>query len=478
MKKAKNSRSKAGSRSSKSSTVFKNYTDAVRFLLELTNWEVVRVVRKNTPPFKLNRIKALLDGLGNPQNQIKFVHIAGTNGKGSTVAMLSSMLQSCGYTIGTFTSPHLTDIRERIQVNGNMISRAEFLSMANIIADEARSQGIEEELTFFEAMTAMAFQYFADQAIDLALIETGMGGRLDCTNVITPILSMITQIDLDHTSVLGSTLPEIAREKAGILKKEVPSLMFTQGAEVEDVIREGAEKVGSPLQVVNKDIEFSSRFCATPDLGPHTRVCLYSRTTRLEHLPVPLPGEHQASNCGLALAAIDILKSNGFDCPENQLTDGLASTVSPGRMTIAWQRPQTLLDGAHNPSSLKALMRCIGAHVPYDSMICIFGCCMDKDVDAMLEQINLGADKVIFTRATLNPRAACPEELQKRFSEISGKMSQVANNLEAALDLAGRAVTREDLICITGSFYLVGEALKFFQARERRELTSQVPSYA
>jgi dihydrofolate synthase/folylpolyglutamate synthase len=183
-------------------------------------------------------------------------------------------------------------------------------------------------------------------------------------------------------------------------------------------------------------------------------------------VPVPLPGEHQAANCGLALAAIDILKGFGFDIPEENLTAGLAATKVPGRMELVSHRPRILCDGAHNPSAMGALMRCVGAHVPYDSMVCVFGCCADKDVGEMIDKLNLGADKVIFTRASATPRAADPEDLQKMFQERSGKMSQIARTVPEAVEMAVRGVSREDLVCITGSFYVVGEALKYLSERK------------
>ena len=196
-------------------------------------------------------------------------------------------------------------------------------------------------------------------------------------------------------------------------------------------------------------------------MGPHTRVCYYTKTMRIEHLPVPLPGEHQAMNCGVALAAIECVRAAGFNCPENLITGGLSKTKVLGRMELISDRPRVLVDGAHNPASLNALMRCVGAHVPYDSMVCVFGCCQDKDVGEMLDKLNLGADKVVFTRASSNPRAADPVELQKLFQERSGKMSQVARTAGEAIQLAMRATSRDDLICVTGSFYVVGDAMKF-----------------
>jgi dihydrofolate synthase / folylpolyglutamate synthase len=440
----------------------------------------MRVVRYTDDTFKLDRMRQLLAKLGNPHEQFRSVHVAGTNGKGSTTAMLAAMLQECGYAVGLYTSPHLVDLRERIQINGVMIEKADFTELMRQVAEAAakldgKSDG---EPTFFELVTAVGFLYFAERAVDIAVIEVGLGGRLDSTNVIRPEATIVTSIDFDHTKLLGNTLAEIAREKAGIFKKDVPAFVFESEASVERTFAEVATAVGAPLKIVNKDIEFSSRFCSTDDLGPHTRVCLYTKASRLEHLPVPLPGEHQAGNCGLALAAIDHLKTVGFDCPEEKITAGLAKTKIPGRMQLVWDRPRVLVDGAHNPASMSALMRCVGAHVPYDSMICVFGCCADKDVPTLLDRVNLGADKVIFTRAQSNARAADPEELQRLFMERSGKMSQIARTLPEALEMATRAVSREDLVCVTGSFYLVGETLKHlahFDRSKGGKITAAVP---
>ena len=445
-----------------------NYNAALRWLHDRTDIERQRHVRYSDDAFKLDRMRNILAKLGNPHEQVKTVHVAGTVGKGSTVAMVASMLRACGYVVGEYTSPHLVDVRERILVNGRMVGKPTFTELMKKVAKAALKAG--EEPTFFEVMTAAALKHFADEAVDIAVIEVGLGGRLDSTNVITPEVSVVTTIDFDHTKLLGNTLGAIAREKAGIFKKGVPAIVFDPPSEVDKAFREIAEKAGADLRVVNKDIEFSSRFCTSEDLGPHTRVCLYTKTSRLEHLPVPLPGEHQSSNCGLALAAIDVLRSRGFECPEDKVARGLANTRVPGRMELVRDRPRVLVDGAHNPISVQTLMKCVGAHVPYDSMVCVFGCCADKDVGLMLDKVNLGADKVIFTRASTTPRAAAPEDLQKMFAERSGKMSQVARTLPEALELAIRAVSREDLIVVTGSFYLVGETLRLLsQEREKAE---------
>ncbi len=421
--------------------------------------ERMRLTREMRDRFKLDRTVALMKALGDPQNEFRSVHIAGTKGKGSVASMTASCLEACGYTVGLYTSPHLVDVRERVLLNGAMMSTGEFSRLVDNVASAAKKVETRHgPATFFELMTAMAFLRFAEQAVDIAVVEVGLGGRLDCTNVLTPELCAITAIGKDHTQILGDTVEQIAREKAGIFKKGVQALTMEQTKPVLEALRQCAETAGAPLAVLGKDIEFSFRFEASPDLGPHRRVCVASSRTGFEHLAVPLPGEHQAHNCGLALAILDRLRDRGFETPEPAVARGLARTRVPGRMELAWTKPRILLDVAHNEDSIAALIKAIGGHVPYDSMVMIFGCSADKDLDGMLAKVALGADKVIFTRAANSPRAADPKELQRRFTAMSGKMTQVAETLPDALNLAARAVSRGDIICVTGSFYIVGEA--------------------
>jgi dihydrofolate synthase/folylpolyglutamate synthase len=439
------------------------FTKALRFLETLTDYERLRIVRYNTTNFDLDRMRHLLKRLGNPQEHFKAVHIAGTKGKGSTCAMIANMLQANGYKVGLYTSPHLVDIRERIVVNGAMIPHSDFsrlIRMVEPIVMRARPMP-----TFFDVITSVALKYFAEQKIDVAVVETGLGGRLDSTNVLKPEVTGITSISKDHMAQLGHTLPKIAEEKAGIFKPGVPAITVAQTPEVEAVLQRHAAKVGAPFDVTGKSIEFSYRFEATRMLGPHNRICLTSANSKFEHLAVPMMGEHQAINCGLALAVIDKLKTRGFSINDSKAMEGLSKTAMPGRMEIISTNPRVLVDGAHNASSLDALMKAIGQHIPYDSMVVIFGCCSDKDVPGMLERITSGADKVIFTKVD-SVRTANPDELAARYVELYGKMAQVARTLEEALAIANRAVTREDLICITGSFYLVGEAKKYFAAKQ------------
>jgi dihydrofolate synthase/folylpolyglutamate synthase len=318
--------------------------------------------------------------------------------------------------------------------------------------------------TFFEIMTAAAFLHYVEQEVDFAVIETGLGGRLDSTNVIKPEVCGITSISFDHMQQLGHTLDKIAEEKAGIFKSGVIALSAPQPPAVKRVLRSVAQRVGADLRILGDDVEFSYRFESSRTSGPHTRVCLSTPTTRIDHLQVPLLGEHQAHNCGLALGIVDVLRSKGFRITEQQAIDGLAKVRIEGRLEMIRETPpRIIVDAAHNAASVNALMRAIGQNIGYDSMVVIFGCSSDKDIDGMLTQLQRGADKVIFT-STGTPRSADPHDLLLRFQEKSQKMAQVAPNPLEAYRIASHCVTREDLICFTGSVYLVGEAKKLHTA--------------
>src|SRR5262245_7520493 len=442
------------------------YTKAMRFLATLADYERMRIVRYTSQNFDLDRMRTLLRKLGNPQDHFRSVHVAGTKGKGSTCAMIAAMLEGNGYKVGLYTSTHLNDIRERIQIDGQMISHDQFARLVKMVMPMVAHS--RPTPSYFDVLTAVAFKYFAEQKVDIAVIETGLGGRLDSTNVLKPEVTAITNISKDHMAQLGNTVEKIAEEKAGIFKHHIPAVTVTQAPEIEAVLKRVADKVGAPLEIAGKSIEFSYRFESSRMLGPHNRVCLTTANTKFEHLAVPLLGEHQALNCGVALAVIDKLKQRGLALNDQRSMEGLAKTKLPGRMELLCSNPRVLVDGAHNAASIDAMMRAIGQHIPYDSMVVIFGCCGDKDVSGMLERITSGADKVIFTNVN-NIRTADPEELAARYVELYGKMAQVAPNLSTALEIANRAVTKEDLMCITGSFYLVGEAKKYFASKAAQQ---------
>lgn len=487
------------------------YSGALAWLMDRTDVERLSPSRVTSDMLKLERMRAILAALDNPHLAIKTVHVAGTKGKGSTCEMTAAGLEGCGYTVGLYTSPHLLDIRERIRINRRVVSQAEFARLAQRVDSAVRKLDLTKyaepepkgagartassagaaaqtangattapslEPTFFELTTAMAFLHFADQAVDIAVIEVGLGGRLDSTNVVQPEVCAITNISKDHTQILGDTLEKIAAEKAGIIKPGVPVLTYAQHPSVLEVFRAKAAEVGAPMQVVGADVEFSMRFedssprrssGAAGTTGTGTgggggglmRVGLATSRNVFEHIAVPLKGEHQALNCGLALAIMDRLCERGFVCPEPKVTAGLASVHLPARVEQVWKHPRVYVDGAHNTESMKALFKTLGTYVTYDSLVLIFGCAADKDIAGMLGEIALGADKVIFTKAADNARSADPRDLAKRFMEL-GKMAQVAPKLEGALALAQGAIGRDDLVCIAGSFYLAGEAKKHF----------------
>ena len=446
----------------KSKKAFRSYQQAMNYLFERTDYEQEKRLRYNVTTFNLARMKKLLVLLGNPHIKIHTVHIAGTKGKGSTATMLGKMLEANGYSVGLYTSPHLVHLHERIAVNSEMVSRSEMRELLNRVHGPVEKMSKTDAPTFFEIMTALAFMHFVDKSVDIAVIETGLGGRLDSTNVIQPQVVGITSLSIDHQHQLGLTIDSIAEEKAGVFKRGVPVVTVQQDPAAMRVLRSQAIAVEAPLSVTGSDIDFSHRFETSREDGPHTRICLTTPTSKFEHLRVPLHGKHQAINCGLALAMLDKLKAVGYKIDNDKTSIGLSEVSLAGRMEMIWDDPRIMIDAAHNAASIKALIHAIGQNIPYDSMVVIFGCNGDKDVRGMLQMLQYGADKVIFTRSN-SARAMPPDELAEMYTEICGKMCQTASSLGQALKLAKSAVSKEDLICITGSFYLIGQAKVRFQ---------------
>jgi dihydrofolate synthase/folylpolyglutamate synthase len=448
----------------KSKKAFKTYSEAIRYLFEKTDYEKQKHISYNVTTFNLERMQKLLSLLGNPHKKTRTVHIAGTKGKGSTATMLAKMLEANDYTVGLYTSPHLVHLHERIVVNSTMISEAQMLGLMNRIYQAVEKVAKTDSPTFFEIMTALAFMHFFDVKADIAVIETGMGGRLDSTNLIRPEVIGITSLSIDHQQQLGNTIESIAKEKAGVFKEGIPIITVKQHPRAMNVLKNQAMAVNAPLIVTGQDINFSFRFENSKEYGPHNKICLTTPTSKFEHLRVPLHGMHQAVNCGLALALLDKLKSLGYKIDNDKALEGLSSVHLPGRMEMISRDPRIMIDAAHNAASIEALIHAIGQNIPYDSMVIVFGCNCDKDIDGMLRQLQYGADKVIFTKSN-SPKAMSPDVLGDMFVNITDKMYQVTQSLDEALHIAKSAIDQEDLICITGSFYLIGEAKKMFAKR-------------
>lgn len=455
----------------KSKIAFQSYKKAIEYLFNRTDYEKEEVVRYNVTTFSLERMEKLLSLLGNPHLKFPTVHIAGTKGKGSTATMLARMLEANNYKVGLYTSPHLLNLQERIAVNSELITENELRDLLNRTYAPIEKLSKTDPPTFFEIFTALAFMHFVDKAVDIAVIETGLGGRLDSTNVIQPEIVGITSLSIDHMLQLGDTIDKIAFEKAGVIKKGVPVITVQQDPAAMSVLKAQALSQKSDLIVTGSDIDFSHRFETSREHGPHTRICLTTPTSKFEHLRVPLHGKHQAINCGLALAMLDKLRSLGYKIDNEKAAEGLNKVSLPGRMEIICQDPRIMIDAAHNASSIRALIHAIGQNIPYDSMIVIFGCNSDKDIVGMLKEIQYGADKVIFTRSN-SPKAVSPSDLADMYTEICGKMCQYTASLGQALQIANSAVSREDLICITGSFYLIGQAKTRFQPQPEPELAT------
>jgi dihydrofolate synthase/folylpolyglutamate synthase len=441
---------------------FQTYKKAIKYLFERTNYEKEIGLRYNVTTFNLNRVEKLLSLVGNPHKKIATVHIAGTKGKGSTATMLAKMLEANHYNVGLYTSPHVVHLHERITVNSETISEQEMLGLMNRLYTPVEKVSRTDPLTFFEILTTLAFMHFFDKKVDIAVIETGMGGRLDSTNVIKPKVVGITSLSIDHQHQLGDTIDKIAKEKAGVFKRGVPAISVQQEPAAMRVLKSQASTTKAPLSVTGGDIDFSYRFETSREHGPHTRVCLTTQTSKFEHLRVPLHGKHQAINCGLALAMLDRLKSSGYKIDNEKATEGLHKVSLMGRMEMICDDPRIIIDAAHNAASIEVLIHAIGQNIPYDSMVVIFGCNSDKDVKGMLQKLQYGADKVVFTRSN-SAKAMSPQDLADMYTEMCGKMCQAAVSLGEALRLAKSAISRGDLICITGSFYLIGEAKIRFQ---------------
>jgi len=444
-------------------------SSATAYLYSHLNYEKINLQRSQKNVFSLDCITALLRELGNPHSQTPMVHVTGTVGKGSTTSMIASMLEGGGYKVGQFTSPHLYDIRERFLINKKLMPEADFVSLIETVAKAAAK--CEFTPTFFELVTAAGFSHFAREKVDIAVIEVGFGGRLDSTNIISPLASVITAIGLDHTHILGDTLAQIAKEKSGIFKPRVPAFCFSQSSELNTVFQQAALESSTPLNILGKDIEFSSHSSNEGD-AYKTYVSVKSPSFNHTNIPVPLSGKHQATNCALAISALETLRQSGFTMSDETLLAGLSQTRAPGRMELIAKEPAILIDVAHNSLAIQSLMEHVSKHIKYTSLITIFGCCRDKNQAEMILPLLKYSNKLIFTRAQNNPRAADPEDLYN-ICPGDNRNCHHAPGLKAAMEIALRDRQAGSLILITGSFYLVAETrdLPYFRKLTNSEIT-------
>jgi dihydrofolate synthase/folylpolyglutamate synthase len=423
----------------------------------------------------LERMRDLLRRLGNPQSRFPVVHIAGTKGKGSTATMVSAMLKSAGYRTGLYTSPHLQRLEERLVVDGREATPTEtlklFARLRPIIEEMDRqarkSGGGARGPTFFDITTAMALLQFAEKQVDIAVLEVGLGGRLDSTNVCQPLVSAITSISYDHTRQLGNSLSSIAGEKAGIIKPGVPAISGVTDEEPRRVIEDVARQQGSPLFTIGRDFEFTYLPPGSCENTLSDRAAVIYRERaggakrQLGPQPMGLLGKHQAANAAVALAIMGRLRDSGWQLADEAIADGLLAARCPARVEVVRRSPTVVVDAAHNVASVAALVDVLQDSFPPSPRILVFAATGDKDPAGMLQRLVPHFDEVILTRYLLNPRAADPHHL----SDLSRKMAaantkptiHVYETPEEAWRKCQSILTPQHLVCITGSFFLAAE---------------------
>jgi len=407
--------------------------------------------------FGLSSTLNLLARLNLDHRQGQYLHIAGTNGKGSVAAMLSATLTRAGYPVGLYTSPHLVHFRERYRLGDREISEARLLDLINRVRDAVDDT---EPPTFFEFATAMAFLYFSQEKARPIILETGMGGRLDATNIVEPLAAVITNITIDHQEHLGEGLATIAGEKAGVIKPGVPLVTGAWQKGVLDLFEQRCREVKAPMYVRGRDFQARGRF--------RGRFNYQGLFEEVHNLTLNLVGRHQYGNAALALAVLELLKRSGFAMEETAIREGLQRTRWPGRLEQVLQDPRVLLDGAHNPAAARILAQTLKQSRGNGRLILVLGIMADKDVDAILARLLPLAQLVVFTRPQYF-RAAEVEDLAARarlYNLEIIKIPQVAGAIRRARDLAGP----RDRIVVSGSLYTVGEAKEYFESMSGEEV--------
>ena len=441
-----------------------DYKAALAYINTFINSEKSPDFSRQARFYNLERISRLLAKLGNPHRRLKVVHVAGSKGKGSTAALIASILTHAGYKIGLFTQPHLITPRERCRINSRLISEEEFAGYVGRLKPSIEAVAESEsigQVSFFEIYTALAFTYFADNAVDFAVVEVGLGGRLDATNVVDPLVSVITPISLEHTAILGDTHEAIAKEKAEIIKPSRPVILAPQLSEAQAVFETVAADRDAPMDEVGRDIHLKRK-----DWSINGQTFdLTTQSTFYPDLFLPLLGEHQAINAATAIACIERIRQEGYKVPRTSIYGGLKAVRWAGRMQVVGQSPVILLDGAHSPTSAEALCKAIREVFRYRRLILVVGLMRDKDLQAIGQVLCPFADEIIATQAFDNPRVTPAEEIAQAWSE-TGTILHVCPSVREAIPLAQSIATTSDLICVAGSIYIVGEAMKVLDIDE------------
>ena len=439
-----------------------SYEAAASYIQTFLNTEKSPDFSRDARRYNLDRITQLLDKLGNPHQHFKIIHIAGSKGKGTTATIIASILTHAGYQTGLFTSPHFISPRERCQIDAKMISEADFSRCLTLIkpAIESVSTNTFGEISFFEIYTALAFFYFADQQVDFAVVEVGLGGRLDATNIVDPIISVITQISLEHTRILGETLKEIAGEKAGVIKTNRSVVIAPQPMQVQSVFEKTSANRGAAACWVSlKHIKRNSQSLSGQFFDFQSENQLY------KNLFIPLIGEHQLINAAVAICCVEqiLMKMVVVDLVHALISEGLKKIKLTGRLQVVERKTKILIDSAHSPASFEALWKTIQELFCYNRLIVVIGLMRDKNLKAIGEIMISAADEIIATQAFNNPRVYQAEEIVQAWSDFSIKSICAIPSAHEALQVAQSTARKSDLICVTGSIYLAGEALKLLQ---------------
>ena len=441
----------------------KTIDEALDLIYSFVDYSMTHVKDVSDHAFSLDAIRNLCEKLGNPQNDYSVIHIAGTKGKGSVCAMLAAALQNAGYKVGLYTSPHLIRFNERIMVDGKMISDEEIIDLTNRISRTADADG---HVSTFEFTTAMAFEYFKEKKVDFAVVETGLGGRLDATNIVTPVLSVITSISLDHTGFLGNTIELIAAEKAGIIKPRVPVICGCQPyTEAEKVIRKAADKQKSPWISVADRYHFinqrengrnSMAVWRVEDQKLMEKWCMSDERSDWKPaiISTPLRGLHQLQNTAAVYAALIKLKSIYYQLDLEKAIDGIQNTFWPCRFETLCESKLLVADGAHNADSIRQLSKALDQYYGSKEIICIFGASEDKELKTMIAELAPHVDRFIMTRST-HPRAANPRLLSQIASQ-TGRKNQIAETLEDAYAIYENLSGKDLCFLVTGSLFTAG----------------------